>query len=536
MNRMEHSVVMPTIAEMLEKNATCYPDEVALIELTPSQNRRRQVTWKEFDEDANRVANYLIAKGVHKGDKVIHWMRNSIDWLVTYFGIVKTGAWVVPLNFRFNAADFKFCTGIAEAKAIIFEDYFLKTVQEVKPASIEEYIYLGPKCPEGMTCYEEALKAASTKAPGIKLTADDECGLYFTSGTTGEPKPVLLTHRNMSFAAEVEQKHHHQTHEDNFILLPPLYHTGAKMHWFGSLITGAKGTILTEFSPKNVLDAVSSEKGTIVWLLVPWVHDILVALDKGELKLNDFNLQSWRLMHIGAQPVPPAIVQHWSDYFPNMSYDNNYGLSESTGPGVVHLGLENKFRAGAVGKAGYGWQLKIVDENDSREIPSWLVGELCVKGDGVMREYYKNPLLTQKTIVDGWLHTGDMARIDADGYVFLVDRKKDLIIVGGENIYPIEVEDAIHSHPKVYDVAVIGIPDERLGEVIGAVIDPKPGETLTEQEITAFLDGLLPKYKRPRKIVFDKVPRNPTGKIEKVKLRQKYCTDKSSGKIVFRVS
>lgn len=514
---------MPTIVEMLERNARASPDDVALIELTPSKNIRKQVTWKEFNQQANSIANYLLEKGIKKDDKVIHWMRNSISWLTAYFGIIKTGAWAVPLNFRFNTKDFRFCTGIAEAKAAIFEDYFLKTVQETKASSIQEYICLGSNLPDGMTLFDDVLKTSSTQSPEIQLTMEDECGLYFTSGTTGDPKPVLLTHKNMSFAATVEQKHHRQTREDNFILLPPLYHTGAKMHWFGSLITGAKGTILTEFSPKNVFDAVSRERGTIVWLLVPWVHDILLALDKGELNLKDYRLEGWRLMHIGAQPVPPALVQHWRDYFPDMAYDNNYGLSEATGPGAVHLGLENVFRAGAVGKAGFGWQLKIVSVDDNRDIPECMVGELCVKGDGVMREYYKNPELTAKTIVDGWLHTGDMARIDQDGYVYLVDRKKDLIIVGGENIYPIEVEDALHNHPKVYDAAVIGIPDERLGEVIGAVVDVKQGETLTEEELMSFIEGALPKYKRPRKIFFDKVPRNPTGKIEKTKLRQVYC-------------
>ena len=198
------------------------------------------------------------------------------------------------------------------------------------------------------------------------------------------------------------------------------------------------------------------------------------------------------------------------------------GLVNPLDPASVHLGLENRFRAGAVGKVGYGWQLKIVDEKDNHEISQYMVGELCVKGDGVMCEYYKNPALTVKTVVDGWLHTGDMARIDEEGYVFLVDRKKDLIIVGGENIYPTEVESVIQSNPKVYDVGVIGIPDDRLGEIIGAVIDVKPGESLTEEEMTTFLEELLPKYKRPRKIFFDKVPRNPTGKIEKNKLRQKY--------------
>jgi len=331
----------------------------------------------------------------------------------------------------------------------------------------------------------------------------------------------------MSFAAKIEQAHHYQTHDDNFVILPPLYHTGAKMHWFGSLISGSKGTILTEFTPKNILETVSNERGTIVWLLVPWVHDLLVSLDKGELKLADYNLENWRLMHIGAQPVPPSLVKHWKEYFPNMKYDNNYGLSESTGPGAVHLGLENKFKAGAVGKAGNWWQIQIWGIDDTKEVPQGQVGELVIKGDGVMREYYKNPEMTARTIENGWLRTGDMARIDEEGYVFLVDRKKDVIIVGGENIYPIEVEDAIHNNPKVYDTAVIGVSDERLGEIVAAVIEVKPGETLSEDEINAFLEKALPRYKRPRRIIFNKIPRNATGKIEKVKLRQTY-----SGKIM----
>jgi acyl-CoA synthetase (AMP-forming)/AMP-acid ligase II len=180
---------MPTIGEMLEKNAYDYPDEVALIELTPSHNSRKQITWKEFDQEANRVANYLIGKGIKKD--------NSINWIVAYFGIIKTGAWVVPFNYRFNNQDFKFCSDISKVKAAIFEECFQKTVQEVKPATITEYIYLGPKCPQDLTRFDEVLKTASSEALNIKLTPNDDCGLYFTSGTTGDPKPVLLTHRNM---------------------------------------------------------------------------------------------------------------------------------------------------------------------------------------------------------------------------------------------------------------------------------------------------------------------------------------------------
>ncbi|GAI53886.1 unnamed protein product, partial [marine sediment metagenome] len=193
------------------------------------------------------------------------------------------------------------------------------------------------------------------------LNGSDGCGLYFTSGTTGIPKPILLTHANMESAAIVEQKHHHQSHTDNFILIPPLYHTGAKMHWFGSLLVGGRATLLTEISPQNIFEAIDKEKGTILWLLVPWVQDILEALDTGELDKSNYDLSSLRLMHIGAQPVPPSLIKHWKEYFPDVQYDTNYGLSESSGPGCVHLGTENERKVGAIGKAGYGWQTRIVN-------------------------------------------------------------------------------------------------------------------------------------------------------------------------------
>jgi acyl-CoA synthetase (AMP-forming)/AMP-acid ligase II len=293
------------------------------------------------------------------------------------------------------------------------------------------------------------------------------------------------------------------------------------MHWFGSLLTGSRATILTEISPKTILEAVDQERGTIVWLLVPWAQDILVALDKGDLHLQDYDLSCWRLMHIGAQPVPPSLIKHWKRYFPKMQYDTNFGLTESTGPGCIHLGIENEHKAGAIGKPGYGWQARIVDDK-GKEVPQGNNGEVIVKGAGVMREYYKNPQKTAETLKDGWLYTGDIARIDEDGFFWITDRKKDVIITGGENIYPVEMEEILHTHPKIYDVAVIGIPDERLGEIAAAVIDPKPGVNLTEQEVNDFCVQNLAHYKRPRRVFFGKVLRNPTGKIEKPKLRERY--------------
>jgi len=295
------------------------------------------------------------------------------------------------------------------------------------------------------------------------------------------------------------------------------------MHWFGSLLSGSRATLVTEISPKNIIEAMHKERCTIAFLLVPWAQDILVALDRGDLALKDYDLSCWRLMHSGAQPIPPSLIKHWKQYFPKMQYDTNYGLSESTGPGCIHLGIENEYKLGAIGKAGYGWDARIVDEK-GQDVSQGKNGEIIVKGAGVMREYYKNPQKTAETLKGGWLYTGDIGRIDGDGFIWITDRKKDVIITGGENIYPVEVEEILHNHPKIYDVAVIGVPDERLGEIAMAVIQLKPDENLPEQEVLDFCAQNIAHFKRPRRIVFDNVPRNPTGKIEKPKLRDKYSS------------
>jgi acyl-CoA synthetase (AMP-forming)/AMP-acid ligase II len=520
-----------TIVEMLARNAQIYPDESALIELKPSQKIRREISWRVFDERANRVANALIARGVGRGDKVLHLMLNSINWLEAYFGILRTGAWAVPLNFRFTSDDIKYCGDIAEAKLMFLGPEFVERVEAIRSQlpTIKDYIFVGENTPQGMENFENFVANASPEPLDVKLTAADECGLYFTSGTTGEPKPILLTHKNMECAAVTEATHHRQQHDDNFIVIPPFYHTGSKMHWFGSLLVGGRGTILTEIDPRSIFEAVQQEKGTIIWLLVPWAQDILNAIDQGELKLKDYDLSSWRLMHMGAQPIPPSLIRRWKQYFPDMQYDTSYGLSESTGPGCVNLGIDNNHKLEATGKPGFNWQVRIVDDK-GKDVKQGEVGELIVKGNGVMKCYYKNPQKTAETLRDGWLYTGDMARMDDEGFVYIVDRKKDVIITGGENIFPVEVENAIRKHPKVHDVGVIGLPDERLGEIACAVITPRDRASLTEEEINQFCEQNLPRYKRPRRIIFDKVPRNPTGKIEKPKMRQKYSGSQKSFK------
>ncbi|NPV29228.1 MAG: AMP-binding protein [Firmicutes bacterium] len=511
------------VTEMLSRNARMYPDKVSLIEREPALNRRREITWLEFEKTSNRLANALLARGITRGDRVALIMTNCLEWLPVYFGILKTGALAVPLNFRFTAEETRRCVETVGAKVLIYGPEFTQRIEEIRDqiSSVESFIFVGEQCPEKAENYFNVIADSPDGDPQVAICDQDDAALYFTSGTTGAPKPILLTHANLVSACITENRHHLQQHEDNFLCIPPLYHTGAKMHWFGNLIVGARAVLLRGVEPRWILEAVSEERVTIVWLLVPWAQDILDAIESGEVNLKDYRLEQWRLMHIGAQPVPPSLIIRWKKYFPHQMYDTNYGLSESTGPGCVHLGIENIHKVGAIGRPGFNWEARIVDD-EGRPVPRGRVGELIIRGPGVMKGYYNDPEATSKVLKNGWLYTGDMAREDEDGFIYLVDRKKDIIITGGENIFPVEIEEFLRAHDDIKDAAVIGMPDRRLGEVPVAVVEAKPGRVLTEEMVMDFCQA-LPRYKRPRRVFFDKVPRNPTGKIEKPKLREKFC-------------
>lgn len=531
------------ITEILARNAALYGNETCLVEINPelqekrevtwreyslvetdpSEKYRREMTWREFDEKANRFANLLLSRGLGKGNKVAILLMNCLEWLPIYFGILRSGAVAVPLNYRYTADEIKYCLELSESDALVFGPEFIGRVESIVDVMprVEARLFVGKLCPSFAESYDKLVEFYRARTPDVKLTDKDDAAIYFSSGTTGFPKAILHAHESLMTAARVEQAHHSQTKDDCFLCIPPLYHTGAKMHWFGSFLAGSKAVLLRGVKPSWILKAISQEHCTIVWLLVPWAQDILDAIDSCEVNLKDYDLEQWRLMHIGAQPVPPSLILRWKNVFPNHEYDTNYGLSESIGPGCVHLGVENIHKVGAIGKAGFGWQTKIVNEKHMEVTPGE-VGELAVKGSGVMKCYFNDPEATKAVLSDGWLFTGDMAREDEDGFIYLVDRKKDVIITGGENLYPVQIEDFLRSNMKIKDVAVIGLPDPRLGEIAAAIVEPKAGVSLTEAELNTFCMG-LPRYKRPHKIIFDTVPRNPTGKIEKPRLREKYC-------------
>lgn len=512
--------VNPAIRESHGENWRDYE----LVETIPSKRYRRELTWRAFNGLANRFAHMLIDAGYERNTKVAILLMNSLEWLPIYFGVLKAGCVAVPLNYRYTADEIKYCLELSDAEALIYGPEFIERVDAIANdiPQIRDLFFVGEDCPPVATSYQQHINHYSADEPDVIIRDEDNAAIYFSSGTTGFPKAILHNHLSLMQAGICEQHHHNQQKDDTFLCIPPLYHTGAKIHWFGSLVSGSSAVILRGVRPDWILQTISEEHCTIAWLLVPWAQDILDAIDSGEINLDNYRLDQWRLMHIGAQPVPPSLVRRWLKVFPNHKFDNNYGLSEGMGPGSLHLGIENIDHVETNGVPGWGWEADIRREDgtsvnhDNEE-----VGELCLKGNCVMLEYYNNPEATAEAIKDGWLYTGDMAKIDENGFITLVDRAKDVIISGGENLYPVQIETFIRTHDAVRDVAVIGMPDARLGEIACAVIEFKEGHECSEDEMRAFCEE-LPRYKRPRQYIFAEVPRNSTGKIDKPALRKQY--------------
>lgn len=528
-----------TIVDYLQKNAENCSEKAALIERMYCSNNaekwneskvkrnnvdmltRRMITWFEFDRKSNQVANMLLENGAQKGDKIAILMENCIEWLIIFFGILKIGAVTVSINCNYAINELQYCLELSDSTILFFSQCHTDKISSIKEQGtiLNKCICVGQNVPNYSLDYKSIDNNYSTRFHNYDLVDTDLAAIYFSSGTTGLPKAVLHTHKALLFSAQTEQEHHQQTSEDVFLCIPPLFHMGAKVHWLGSLISGGSAILLCNVSPRWIFQTITQEKITIVFLLLPWAQDIIDAINEEDLEIDKYDLSHWRLTHLGAQPIPPQIIKSWLSMFPQQKFDINYGLTESCGPGCVHLGINNTHKLETIGKAGYGWKTSIVD-NEGVPVNTGTIGELAVKGNGLMVGYYKDKQSTEKAIKNNWLMTGDLAYEDEDGFICLVGRKKDLIICGGENVYPIEIESFLSSLTQIKDVAIIGAPNNRLGEEIVAVVELKNGVQCKKTEIKKYCVG-LPPYKRPHKIIFAKIPRNATGKIDKEKLRKK---------------
>jgi len=514
-------------------NAKKYPNQEFLIERTPEQGKRRSLTWKEFNNETNKIANYLKNAGVKKGDFVLHLQMNSLEWYVTFHAILRVGATAVPLNFRFASQDIMYAAKACNPVAFIFSEGFLPKIQPIRDEmkTVKHYICIGGQASGDMVSYDSIIKNTITGDVLVDVNDDDPAELMFTSGTTGAPKPVCQSHKNLYEIGVANALTYDEGKGTVYLAPHPFYHSGSFFLSFPCYLGGGKIVILNGLQPKWVLDCIVEEKVNNGWITVPTMSDIVNAIKRGEIDIRkyDFSYFTGSLV-IGAQPVPHSLLQDIKRIFP-FKTGNIYGITEGGGGGSINLYDDDVLkRPGSIGKPTFNMEARVVDDNGN-DVAVGEVGELILKGPRVMKEYFFNQEMTAKTIKDGWLYTGDLVRQDEDGYFYIVDRKKDLIIRGGENIYPVEIETVLFSHPKIQDVAVIGYPHERLVEIAMAIVTLKDGETMTAEEVIEHCKNAgLAKYKWPEKVVFDKVLRNPTGKIDKPKMREKYIGKKETAK------
>lgn len=508
-------------------NAKKFPKREFLIESRPSKKVRRSIAWGEFNEQADRLANYLAEEcGIGRGDTVLQFMTNSIEWWIVYMAILKAGAVVTPLNFRFATGDVKYAADVAGSRVLVLDEALVPGVEPIAGdlRRLDRMIGVGASLPAFVTPYSEALEKGRPSAALVATRDDDMAELMFTSGTTGAPKPVCHTHGSLFYVAVGNALTYGEGHESVCIAPHPFYHSGSLFYSFPSYISAGKVLMPMELKAGSMIESIASEKATGGWISIPIWSDMIEAVKSGEIRPSDYDLSAFRYVALGAQPIPTVVVEEGRKCFPRLKIMNTYGITEGGGGCTVALYDEDMARKkGSIGRPGPFMDVKIVDK-EGNELPSGEVGELLVSGPRLMKEYAFNPEMTAKTITDGWLHTGDLAYYDDEGFLYFTDRAKDVVIRGGENIFPVEIEDVLRNHPGISDVAVIGYPHPRLVEICMAVVQPKSGATIEDREIMDFCrESGLARYKWPEKIVYAEIPRNPAGKIEKAKLRVEYA-------------
>jgi len=502
------------------RNAKIYPDKEAII------FSDIRLTFKQFQERINRLANALIKLGIQKGDKVAVLLNNGYQYAELYFAIPKCGAIIVPLNYRLAGRELSWIINHAEAKVLILDEAYLQAIEPIASElkTLKETIIIGQGKPM-MLRYEDLITESDPEEPILDIHDDDVVSIVYTSGTTGVPKGAMLTHRNLLSNCHVINIENNILFGDIFLIVSPMYHTVTPSFMYAHMYRGNTNVAIDHFDPKLFLETIEKEKVTHVFL-VPSM--IIFTLDWPEVK--NYDLSSLRLIWYGGSSMPVYRIKQASEVF-GCDLGQGFGMTE-IGPCYVSalspedhrlLCLKNdEEKLSSVGKNYSNTEVKIVNDDDN-EIPIGTVGEICVRGQNVMKGYWKMPDETAEALKGGWFHTGDLGKIEEDGYLYVVDRKKDMIISGAENIYSAEVENVLSSHPAVLEVAVIGVPDDQWGESVKAVVALREGMSATEEELIEYCKKSLASYKKPKSVDFVKVlPRNVMGKALKTELREKY--------------
>jgi acyl-CoA synthetase (AMP-forming)/AMP-acid ligase II len=478
------------------------------------------MAYQEFNDRTNRLANGILRLGLKKGEKVAVLLFNSIPLVEVLFASAKTGGVFTPINFRFTAEEVFYILDHSDARFFIYGEEFSGLVEKIRPRleKVEFYFSIGESASPSTLNHETFIREFLPQEPDIPLSEEDECQLMYTSGTTGKPKGALLTHGNLLWNLFNTVLGREEKEGEISIVIGPLYHTAALNNHFLTRVALAGTSILVRhFDPEQVMKIIEEEKVTVI-SGAPAVYHLILSLPEGR-----YDTRSITKCTTGASILPNETKEKLVKLFPNLSgiYDV-YGCTEAT-PSIAILKAKDSLKKKeCVGPAVPFLEVRIVDDQD-RDLPVGEVGELICRGPNVMKGYYKDEEATREALRGGWLHTGDLARLDEEGFVYIVDREKDMIVSGGENIYPREIEEILYSHPKIEDAAIVGTPDPLWGESVRAIIVLKRGETMTEEEVIEYCKGHLASYKKPKSVAFvESLPRNPSGKVLKTVLRERY--------------
>jgi long-chain acyl-CoA synthetase len=507
------------VGDIPGRNAGLYPDKTAIIQ------GDIRVTFSQFDERVNRLANAILGLGLMKGDRIAVLHHNCYQYIELYFASAKIGTPIVPLNYRYNANEILYVIIDSGAKMIFFGKEYLSTINIIKKeiTSAEHFICIDDSLP-GMKNYEEIISMASAIEPVLTLDEEDIAILGYTGGTTGKPKGVMTTHRNIITSCYNTALERLLTPNDTHLIIHPIFHAGGANSMFAFSFVGAANVILNASNIDILLKTIQEFKISHL-MLVPTM--ILSIIERPNIE--SYDLSSLKTIYYGTAPSSIEPLKKAISLF-KCNFSQTYGMTETFVPISIlkpedHKlagGPEDDKRMSSAGREVMGVKVKIVD-NNGRELERGEVGEIVVKGKNVMKGYWNQPELTKEVLKDGWLYTGDMGKMDELRYIYIVDRKKDMIISGGENIYAKEVEDVLSSHPAVAVAVVIGVPDDKWGEAVKGLVIKKRGAEVSEEELISFCKSRLASYKKPKSIEFMiEFPKSTAGKVLKRELRQKY--------------
>ena len=516
-----------SIVEGLKKSARQNPDKIASI------CGRTRLTFREVDERVNRLSSALAQLGVGRGDRVAILSLNCHQFYEFYYGVPQVGAVVVPINFRLPPHEVKYIVDHSGSRVVAVDQALLPVIETIRASldSVEHFILMGDEPCEGYISYEELLAGGTAAFDAPEVNNEELLGLFYTSGTTGEPKGVMLSHRNMLANIANSEGVYNYLPTDIYLHAAPMFHLADGAAVFTHTANGATQAFIPRFEPRHVLETISRERISLL-LLVPTMINFLLH----QPDIDSYDLSSLRHMTYGASPIAPDLLRRAMKVF-DCSFGQGYGLTEASPLLTVltaddHLtpGAAGERRLASCGKPVAGVDVRVVKE-DGSDVKPGEVGEIIARGPNIMLGYWKRPEDTENVLRENWLHTGDLATVDEDGYIYLVDRKKDMIVTGGENVFSTEVEAVLYAHPSVKEAAVIPIPDEDWGEAVHACIVLGDGKQATVEELLEFCRDRLANYKVPRSIEFidGELPKGGTGKILKKQLRERYWKDQARG-------